>query len=118
MSIPNIRFLLVFALLLTDKSGKDSKTDLTTTWTFEIILDSGCNMDAKITIDATGLLCPLPVLKLAKAMRALNSGDIACLRATDPAAVVDVPHFCSEQGHVLLASNETGAETHYFVEKS
>ena len=39
-------------------------------------------------LDCLGLLCPLPVLKLI---------------ATDPASVIDVPHFCNEQGHELLS---------------
>ena len=74
-------------------------------------------MDAKLTIDATGLLCPLPVLKLAKAMRGMAVDEIACLRATDPAAVIDVPHFCAEQGHELVATEELAEETQYFVQK-
>ncbi|GLQ34083.1 hypothetical protein GCM10007939_03660 [Amylibacter marinus] len=54
------------------------------------------------TLDATGLLCPLPVLKARKRLQALPVG--ACLRvlADDPAAVIDIPHFCTEQGHDLV----------------
>ena len=74
-------------------------------------------MSADVTIDASGLLCPLPVLKLQKAMKPLAEGQVACLVATDPAAVVDVPHFCSEQGHRLVETEEQDAATHYFVEK-
>ena len=53
-------------------------------------------------IDALGLLCPLPVLKLRKRIKALKPGDVIELKADDPAAVVDVPHFCSETGHTLF----------------
>ena len=44
-------------------------------------------------IDAIGLLCPLPVLKAAKRIRTMAPGTVLRLRADDPAAVIDVPHF-------------------------
>ena len=64
-------------------------------------------------LDARGLLCPLPVLKAAKRMRAMAPGRVLRLLADDPAAVVDVPHFCAEQGHALLrAAEEDGAQVY------
>jgi len=57
-------------------------------------------------LDARGLLCPLPVLRARKRLMALAPGQVLRLLADDPAAVVDIPHFCTEQGHVLLASAE------------
>ncbi|HHY02005.1 MAG TPA: sulfurtransferase TusA family protein, partial [Paracoccus sp.] len=38
------------------------------------------------------------------ALRALPPGEVVALDATDPAAVLDVPHFCAEAGHELLSS--------------
>ncbi len=69
------------------------------------------------TIDAIGLLCPLPVLKLRKRLKPLAAGDQITLLADDPAALVDVPHFCAESGIKLVSTTE--AETHvaYTVEK-
>lgn len=55
-------------------------------------------------IDATGLHCPMPVLRLQKALRDMKSGERIRLLATDKMASVDVPHFCSEHGHALIAS--------------
>jgi tRNA 2-thiouridine synthesizing protein A len=55
-------------------------------------------------LDASGLLCPLPVLKARKRLESLVSGDVLTLIATDPASVIDVPHFCGETGHALLSS--------------
>lgn len=64
-------------------------------------------------IDARGLLCPLPVLKAARRIRAMAPGAVLRLVADDPAAVVDVPHFCTEQGHALLgADDEDGAQVY------
>ncbi len=68
-------------------------------------------MDWDIDIDARGLRCPLPVLRLRKELGRLAPGQIARLEADDPMAQVDVPHFCAEQDHVLLSTEttETGA---------
>jgi tRNA 2-thiouridine synthesizing protein A len=54
-------------------------------------------------LDATGLLCPLPVLKARKRLAALAPGAVLRVTADDPAAVVDIPHFCAEAGHALLS---------------
>jgi len=55
-------------------------------------------------LDARGLLCPLPVLKARKRLAGLAPGQVLRMLATDPAAVIDVPHFCAESGHVLLGA--------------
>ena len=57
-----------------------------------------------IEVDARGLLCPLPVLRLAKAFAGKAVGAVARLSATDPAVVEDVAVFCREGGHVLVES--------------
>lgn len=68
-------------------------------------------------IDAIGLLCPLPVLKLRKRLQPLAAGDRILLIADDPAAIVDVPHFCNESGHRLVASEEKNGALTFLVEK-
>ena len=74
-------------------------------------------MDHDDELDARGLLCPLPVLKAARRMRALPSGGVLRLLADDPAAVVDVPHFCTEQGHELLRAAEEGGAQVYLIRR-
>ncbi len=64
-------------------------------------------------LDLTELLCPLPVLKARKRLEAMASGDILKVIATDPMSAIDVPHFCSQQGHVLL-SYDTIDRQHIF----
>ncbi len=68
-------------------------------------------------LDAIGLLCPLPVLKARKRLQALQSGQVLRLQANDPAAVVDVPHYCNESGHILLGSEKQDDTHHYFIRK-
>ena len=74
-------------------------------------------MDHDEELDARGLLCPLPVLKAARRMRGLRGGQVLRMLADDPAAVVDVPHFCAEQGHRLLATAEEGDAQVYLIRK-
>jgi tRNA 2-thiouridine synthesizing protein A len=60
------------------------------------------------TLDLSGLLCPLPVLKARKALQAMTSGCEILVLATDPMAAIDMPHFCNQQGHELLAQDKQG----------
>ena len=69
-------------------------------------------------LDAVGLLCPLPVLKAAKRMRALAPGRVLRLQADDPAAIVDVPHYCRESGNDYLGVEEVDGAQHHFIRKS
>lgn len=64
------------------------------------------------TLDLSGLLCPLPVLKAQKRLNELPSGSVLVVIATDPMTAIDIPHFCTEQGHVL---QHTDREANRFV---
>lgn len=67
--------------------------------------------------DAEGLLCPLPVLRAARRLRALPPGATLRLTATDPASWVDVPHYCGEAGHDLLSAEDDGARLIYLIRR-
>ncbi|MBO9413293.1 MULTISPECIES: sulfurtransferase TusA family protein [Ruegeria] len=69
------------------------------------------------TLDALGLLCPLPVLKARKRLKSMPSGAVLRVLADDPAAIIDVPHFCSESGHHLLSQEETEGHQVYLIQK-
>lgn len=56
------------------------------------------------TIDARGLNCPLPVLRLNKLLRGLPAGAEIVLLATDRAALRDVPAYCAAHGHAVRVS--------------
>jgi tRNA 2-thiouridine synthesizing protein A len=70
------------------------------------------------TLDAKGLLCPLPVLKARKRLKGMAPGSVLRLIATDPAAVVDVPHFCRESGHELLGTEAGEGERVYLIRRA
>jgi tRNA 2-thiouridine synthesizing protein A len=74
--------------------------------------------DDQTLLDATGLLCPLPVLKARKRLQSLPRGARLTVLADDPAAVVDMPHFCHEAGHTLVSSDLDGAVQTYVIEKA
>lgn len=68
-------------------------------------------------LDAIGLLCPLPVLKARKRLEPLSAGQVLKVLADDPAAVVDVPHFCAEAGHELVGQDTDGPTLTFFIRK-
>ena len=68
-------------------------------------------------IDTCGLLCPLPVLKARKKLLALPVGSVLKMRADDPAAMVDVPHFCAEQGHELVAQADRDGVLEFLIRR-
>ena len=68
-------------------------------------------------LDTTGLLCPLPVLKARKRLSALPAGALLRVTADDPAARVDFPHFCAEQGHELVSADEDGPRLDFVIRK-
>ncbi len=70
-----------------------------------------------LEVDAIGLLCPLPVLRLRKRMEPLKTGAKVLLLADDPAAIVDVPHFCNEAGHAFVSMKEADGHLQFVVQK-
>jgi tRNA 2-thiouridine synthesizing protein A len=58
-------------------------------------------------LDVTELLCPLPVLKARKRLEAMAPGSILKVIATDPMSAIDMPHFCTEQGHTMISQENT-----------
>ena len=69
-------------------------------------------------LDAQGLLCPLPVLKARKRLKGMQTGTVLRVLATDPAAVIDIPHYCAESGHALIDSGDIGQAQYYLIRRS
>ena len=59
------------------------------------------------TLDATGLKCPMPVLRARRALKRMASGDLLEVHADDPASAKDFPAFCETTGDTL---EETAAD--------
>ena len=69
------------------------------------------------TIDCAGLLCPLPVLKARKRLLQMPEGSLLYVRATDPMAAIDLPHFCTEAGHSLITTTQEGDVQIYLIRR-
>lgn len=67
--------------------------------------------DIAISLDLTGLKCPLPVLKARRQINQMSDGILEVL-ADDPAAPLDFEHFCDTAGHRLV---HNGAENGIFT---
>ncbi|OAP43461.1 response regulator SirA [Sinorhizobium glycinis] len=70
--------------------------------------------EPRTVYDLRGLKCPLPVLKTRKRMETLAPGTLIEIETTDPLAVIDIPHFCNEDGH-RLEKAEPADGGHRFV---
>lgn len=57
-----------------------------------------------VVVDARGLRCPLPVIRLAQAAADLPPGTLVVVRSTDPAAAHDVPAWARMRGHEVVGA--------------
>lgn len=80
-------------------------------------LDNVPPLTPAIEVDARGHRCPVPTLRLRKALEALSDGQVARLVADDPMARVDVPHFADQAGHRVVESAAAGDVLSFLVEK-
>ncbi len=69
-------------------------------------------------LDATGLNCPLPIIRAKKALAGLSSGQVLEIVATDPGSVKDFEAFTRQTGHSLLESKEGDGVFTYLIQKA
>ena len=63
-------------------------------------------MTAAHTLDARGLLCPLPVIRIQDRVKDLDDGEVLEITATDPGVLQDIPAWCRVHGHHVLDCDE------------
>lgn len=66
-------------------------------------------------VDASGLNCPLPILKARKALLEMTTGQVLKVIATDPTSVDDFPVFAKATGNQLLAQEQSNATFIYYL---
>jgi TusA-related sulfurtransferase len=71
-----------------------------------------------LTLDTSGLLCPIPIVKTAAAVRGLEVGQVVLVIATDPGIATDMPMWCKATRHEHLATFKDGARWLSFVRKA
>lgn len=69
-------------------------------------------------LDASGLNCPLPILRAKKALGTLSSGQVLRIVATDPGSVKDFDAFAKQTGNSLMESREEGGKFYFLIKKS
>ncbi|MBB4291909.1 tRNA 2-thiouridine synthesizing protein A [Rhizobium leguminosarum] len=70
-----------------------------------------------VLYNLSGLKCPLPVIKTRKKLAAMASGTLIRVDTTDPLAVIDMPHFCNEDGHELVETEKTENGHRFLIRK-
>lgn len=69
-------------------------------------------------LDATGLNCPLPILRAKKAINGLDVGQTLKVISTDPGSVKDFEAFCKQTGNELVSSGEEGGKFLFMIKKA
>lgn len=69
-------------------------------------------------LDATGLNCPLPILRAKKALSSMQSGKVLRVVATDPGSVKDFEAFAKQTGNQLLESGEEAGKFVFLLKKA
>ncbi len=68
-------------------------------------------------LDASGLNCPLPILRTKKTLSSMEVGQVLKIIATDPGSVKDLEAFCNQTGHELLSSSEEDGKFIFTIKK-
>jgi tRNA 2-thiouridine synthesizing protein A len=71
----------------------------------------------EILVDARGHRCPVPTLRLRRALEAVAPGAAVRLLADDPMARIDVPHFAASAGLIVEAVAEEAGGLSFLVRK-
>ena len=74
-------------------------------------------IEFSLEIDAAGLMCPLPLLRLKKALITLESGDVIKIIATDPAAHLDFGVFINQSGHQIIDMIKQDNKQTFYIQK-
>ena len=66
-------------------------------------------------LDATNLLCPMPVIRVQQTIKTLTPGAILTVRCTDPGTQQDIPSWCRVHGHELIDCSTAADEFHFKI---
>ena len=69
-------------------------------------------------LDASGLNCPLPILRAKKTLSSMDAGQVLHIIATDPGSVKDFDAFSKQTGNELMESREEGGKFHFLIKKA
>ena len=70
------------------------------------------------SINLQGLLCPMPVIKVTRALREIQVGEMLEAYGTDPAIMADIPAWCRSTGNELITLEKTGEQYRFVVRRT
>ncbi|AIL32765.1 sulfurtransferase TusA family protein [Basilea psittacipulmonis] len=74
-------------------------------------------LEADVEIDTSGLTCPLPILRMKKALNQLESGQVVKVFTTDPHAEGDFQDFCRQTQNILLSQEQTPTGMFHYIKR-
>ncbi len=72
---------------------------------------------ADVVVDASGFLCPMPIVKLAEAVRGVQVGQVVEVVATDPGILADAPSWAKLSRHDIIGAYSEGDRHHFWFRK-
>ncbi|QHS21898.1 hypothetical protein GWK91_02605 [Virgibacillus sp. MSP4-1] len=75
-------------------------------------------IQANETLDATGLSCPMPIVKTKKAITNLSPGQVIEVQATDKGSTADIKAWAENTGHHYLGTTEKGDVLKHYIRKA
>ena len=76
------------------------------------------DIKADKVLDLKGLLCPIPIVKMAKAIKEVEVGQLIEAFATDPGVMADIPAWCRTTGNELVTLEKIDKQFHFLVRRS
>ena len=70
------------------------------------------------TLDAKGLLCPMPIVKLSKLVKEMASQEVVLLETTDPGSIPDVTAWAKQTGNTLLTQDKIDKVMRFWIRKT
>jgi tRNA 2-thiouridine synthesizing protein A len=75
-------------------------------------------LKSKESLDLTGLACPMPIVKVSKAMKTLESGEVIDALTSDPGALTDFPAWARTSGNEIVKTQAEGDNTRFYIKKN
>jgi tRNA 2-thiouridine synthesizing protein A len=73
--------------------------------------------NADIVLDLKGLLCPMPIVKMAKAIKGIEIGQVIEAEASDPGVMADIPAWCKSTGNELVKMEKVEKTIKFWVRR-
>lgn len=70
------------------------------------------------SLDLTGLSCPLPIVKVSKAIKDISPGEVLDALTSDPGALTDFPAWAKTTGNEIVKTDAEGENTRFFIKRT